>query len=780
MDLFLFYDLFGRQTVSGIWKSATIPALDNLVVKTDYTGSGSLAGYNVNLTLPAMDLLTVNYYDNYTFTTGLSPLNYVVPPTGYGTQYNSTKGLLTGTRTYQLDDPAKYTLSAIYYDDRGRVVQTHTSNHLGGYEDEYFAYTFIGKLTQRQHIHSAPGKTTQTEVYTYAYDHAERLLSITHKLNSAAAVTLSQYTYDEIGRMQTKKLVAETTTYHYNVRSWLTQIQGSRFNQTLAYNTTVNSVTPSIPRFNGNIGAMKWKAGTETTERGYQLTYDGLSRLTNAAYGEGTSLTANINRYNEAVSNYDKMGNILSLQRQGKHDSGYGMIDNLTYTYSGNQLAKVTDAATASVTYYGAFQFTDGANITTEYIYDKNGNLKKDYNKKIVDIQYNSLNLPDGLQFTNGNTVNYIYNAAGQKLSVTHRTAIAGIVIPMTNVMQPLTPANILATTSTDYCGNVIYENGALSRILTEEGYITLLGATPTYHYFLKDHQGNNRVVINQSGTVEQVNHYYPFGGLFGESTAGGVQPYKYNGKELDRMHGLDLYDYGARHYDAALGRWLTIDPMAEKYYSISPYIYVANNPINIIDPDGKKLVYLIRAKDGTVIRLTYSKGNFFYNDGRVYSASSKNYDTNANTLLNQYRKILDSGDKTLINQLQQLEKSENIHYMEKVAKEGRGSNVRKYFDGSWTLWDFSEKAKFNFEKIEGIPYSEYGTVTHEMRHQNDHEIGNTDDNQLRNNAKDPSEIRAVNNENRARKKENLPLRTTYGGKKIDPELLKNPPNNRY
>jgi len=130
--------------------------------------------------------------------------------------------------------------------------------------------------------------------------------------------------------MLTKKLGTDTSTYHYNVRSWLTQIQRSSFNQTLAYHTTVNSGKPSIPRFNGNISAMKWKAGTETTERGYQLT-------------------------------------------------------------------SVTDAATAAVTYYGALQFTDGANVTTEYIYDMNGNLKKDYNKKIVDIQYNSLNLPDGL-----------------------------------------------------------------------------------------------------------------------------------------------------------------------------------------------------------------------------------------------------------------------------------------------------------------------------------------------------------------------------------------------
>jgi len=306
---------------------------------------------------------------------------------------------------------------------------------------------------------------------------------------------------------------------------------------------------------------------------------------------------------------------------------------------------KVTDAATAAVTYYGAFQFTDGANVTTEYIYDKNGNLKKDYNKKIVDIQYNSLNLPDGLQFTNGNTVNYVYNAAGQQLSVTHRTAIAGIVIPMTNVMQPLTPANILATTSTDYCGNVIYENGTLGKILTGEGYITLSGATPTYHYFLKDHQGNNRVVINQNGTVEQVNHYYPFGGLFGESTAGGVQPYKYNGKELDRMHGLDLYDYGARHYDAALGRWFTVDPLAEKYYSISPYIYVAYNPVRFIDPDGRD-VWEINNQGKIVNQIKDKNQDAFYmvdkNGNRTYTTDAEG-NKHYNSISFEYGTITDS-----------------------------------------------------------------------------------------------------------------------------------------
>ena len=127
-------------------------------------------------------------------------------------------------------------------------------------------------------------------------------------------------------------------------------------------------------------------------------------------------------------------------------------------------------------------------------------------------------------------------------------------------------------------------------------------GTIPTYHYDIQDHLGNNRVVFNQSGTVEQANHYYPFGMTFGEGTENSDNRYKYNGKELDRMHGLDLYDYGARHYDAAIGRWGVIDPLAEKYYSVSPYVYCANNPIRFVDPDGTDVYLFIWASyDGRV-----------------------------------------------------------------------------------------------------------------------------------------------------------------------------------
>ena len=113
-----------------------------------------------------------------------------------------------------------------------------------------------------------------------------------------------------------------------------------------------------------------------------------------------------------------------------------------------------------------------------------------------------------------------------------------------------------------------------------------------TVYYYVKDYQGNVRNVVREDGAVVESNEYYPYGGLF--SAAPSVQPYKYGAKELDRTHGLDWYDFGARMHDAMLTRWGTIDPFAEKYYNFSPYIYCAANPIKFIDPTGKTISAII------------------------------------------------------------------------------------------------------------------------------------------------------------------------------------------
>ena len=186
--------------------------------------------------------------------------------------------------------------------------------------------------------------------------------------------------------------------------------------------------------------------------------------------------------------------------------------------------------------------FAGGMNLFAQesaYAYNANGNLTKDLNKNIVDIQYNCLNLPSWVLFKNGDSISNLYSGDGTKVRTVQ--VVGG------------------DTLTTDYCGDAVYENGVLVRLLTEVGYITL--ADTTYHYFIRDHQGNVRVVVDEHGNVEEVNDYYPLGGLMSASSRWSVQPYKYNGKELETAGGLNWYDYGARRYDPVLGRWNGVDP---------------------------------------------------------------------------------------------------------------------------------------------------------------------------------------------------------------------------
>ena len=539
-----------RALTSGNWTYYKYDGLNRLTEQGTCTNKVTTSGTNV---------LVQHFYDSYAFRSqaGFNNSNFPDDASGNG------KGALTASVATVLGSSNKI-YTAYYYDIKGRVVKTVQSNPLGGYDVAATVYTFTNKPATVTHTHTASGKTTRTEVYTYSYDHADRLLKVEHTLGGTK-ITLADYAYDNLGRLQSKSLHGSATnklTYAYNVRGWLTGISGSKFTQNLYYNNGNGTA-----KYNGSISSMTWKAGNESTIRGYKFTYDGLSRLMNATYGETAGINTNTNRFSENVTGYDKNGNIKTLQRYGQTAaSSYGLIDNLTFTLGGNQLSRVDDAAAASA-YNGGFEFKDGVKQANEYTYDSNGNLTKDLNKGISTITYNVLNLPNMVTFSDGSTIAYTYGADGTKLKTVHKTGST--------------------TTTTDYCGNVVYENGVQKLLLTDEGYVTL--SDSKYHYYLKDHQGNNRVVINQSGTVEETNHYYPFGGVFASS--GNVQPYKYNGKELDAKKGLNWYDYGARHYDAALGRFTTVDPSAENYYSTSPFTYCLNNPLNYIDPLGTDTV---------------------------------------------------------------------------------------------------------------------------------------------------------------------------------------------
>ncbi len=218
-------------------------------------------------------------------------------------------------------------------------------------------------------------------------------------------------------------------------------------------------------------------------------------------------------------------------------------------------------------------------------------NATQDLNRGISGIDYNALNLPQAVHFGDYSSISNTYSAEGEKLRRITLINNNGWPTPIGN----LTPPNMTSYV-TQYCGNTVYNTQTGQQtselMLIDGGYVTFEGTTPKYHFYVQDHLGNNRAVVSQTGAVEQQAQYYPSGAIMTDISEGlSQQPYLYSGKELDRMHELDWYDYGARHYDAALLRWHTMDPLCEKYYHISPYAFCGNNPMNINDPHGDTIV---------------------------------------------------------------------------------------------------------------------------------------------------------------------------------------------
>ena len=563
--LFTLNDVLKREVlkgtctqIAGITCSQT--AFNDMVLSAKFsTTDGMYKGYTVlkdgQMTVQnSAEILLVNYYDNYDFLnlSELANMSLAYDNTqeanGYGVSYHTTdsRTLLTGTYVAQLGENQGNALySALYYDNRKQLVQIQETNHLtDGREKEYFAYNFIGEIIRRYHVHSTAGKADLTEEYTYEYDNWGRVLTIKHKLNDNAWVTLAANSYDALGRLENKTFHnndVNKVNYTYNIRSWLTGISNiNSFTQTMDYNN----------HYNGNISKLNWTAGE--SNHTYTLSYDGLNRLTDAVHGN--------NHYTEKVTSYDKNGNIKRLHRYGLLSDGtYGVVDDLTFTLNGNQLAQAEDASPATI-YNGGTNFLNGANSINEFEYDDNGNLIKDLNKNITDISYNCLNLPQVITYADGSMILYTYTADGRKLNTVYKSGTV--------------------THRMDYCGNILYEEGNLKMLLTDEGYVT-----PTdnaYHYYMKDYLGNVRAVVQSDGSIDETNDYYPFGGSFAKGLD--VQPFKYNGKEYYDKAGLNWYDYGARHYDAALGRWHVLDLLSESAYPKTPYGYCINNPIHYID----------------------------------------------------------------------------------------------------------------------------------------------------------------------------------------------------
>ena len=569
------FDRLGRSCLQGICNSTNIDFdainASQMTVTAQWAGGTNLLkGYTLNVeggTLPSISytrIIQANYYDNYDFLgsngvpTGSDARVIFGAESGYGSRHGNAKGMLTGSLTAKYDgESVSDMLYAVnYYDYNGRIVETHSSKHNSEYETARYAYNLAGKVLKQHTIrYNSSLSELSNDVYAYSYDAGDRVLSATLSHNGATPQAIENCSYDGLGRMNQRICPADTVSTQYNIRGWVTRItEGRRFEQVLSYAAGEQS------RFNGNISRNLWKHSASDSYSSYTYAYDNADRLVEAVY-------SGIGDFSTAYA-YDANCNITAISRGGMETEVNGSridIDDLVLRYNGNQLTRVTDSGEDSGG-YGVMEFIDRSNVANEYAYDANGNMTRDLNKGISNITYNLLNLPGEITFSDGRKVKYIYTADGAKVRTTYFDATGS------------------QTLQVDYLGNYILRNGVVDRILTSSGYIK----NDTVYSYVKDYQGNVRSVVRQDGAVVESNDYYPYGTPF--TTANSVQPYKYGAKELDRMHGLDLYDSQARWYDALTGRTSTLDPKAEKYYNLSPYTWCAGNPVRFIDSKGEAI----------------------------------------------------------------------------------------------------------------------------------------------------------------------------------------------
>jgi len=595
--LYTQYDVLNRSVSTGL---LTDPANYNLAYYLAQA-SGSTAYPNLaNYTTVAE--LSRTFYDDYSGIAAAAGSQYSTKDNSYDTYFpaasNSnwpypqtltasaaTRGMVTGAKIKVLTAATQYFYSASFYDDKGRIIQTQSSNISNGVDINTTQYSFSGQplMTVQKQAQAGAGAQTNVVLSQLTYDDMGRLAKTEKKISNSQVnggnlpadwTATAENQYDALGQLKNKKLSPgfnngaglETLSYDYNIRGWLLGINkgylgssstaSAYFGMELGYDKDGYTGNGS-KQYNGNIGASVWRSQGDGVQRKYEYGYDNASRLLKADFtqqesGGWNNGTVNFNvKMGDGITPttaYDANGNIKAMQQWGLKISGSALIDDLKYSYydNSNKLKSVQDVQNDALTRLGDFKtsalhpqnaakqaaVTDAARaLITDYTYDANGNMRRDYNKDIGDatvdgIQYNYLNLPAVITVKNKGAIAYTYNAGGDKLQkiVTENNAT----VTMNGNSYT---SNITSTTT--YASGLVYESKAYSNpsLATlqytdklqfagqEEGRIrTLYGNaaqpnSPTafaYDYFIKDHLGNVRMVLTEEQQVDK----YPVASL--------------------------------------------------------------------------------------------------------------------------------------------------------------------------------------------------------------------------------------------------------------------------
>lgn len=604
------------------------------------------------------------YYDSYGFLSGAFKDDFApISPS----QKGGCNDLLAGSIIKTSNGQFLFTVNS--YDPKGNLINTSTKG-LKGYTSKVSnTYSLTNKLvTSDAELDVKYGELLKISL-TNEYSTRNNLLIskkliLSHGEGTESSSTLN-YMYVATNRLSqiVRPEQYGNVSYSYDVHGWPVKIESNSFKEELSYSDGVGT-----PCYNGNISSLKWSNSNYSEKRGYKFHYDRLNRLTEANYGEGESLSNAGDNFKESV-NYDLNGNITSLERHGKKQDGtYGVIDKLNVSLNGNQIVNISDAAD-KIVYEGALDFEPASDGISSCKYNDFGALISDTGRGITMIEYDNNKNPIRIQFSNGNVTKYIYSAEGTKLRTIYYTAMPNINVP-DGCTHELDASEIQTTDSLDFLmeGNLILKNGRINKYLFEGGYCGIAKPAPpfslyedgsdseiseeeqkayeerrkewtkaeealnatdafNFYYYNKDHLGNNREVIDFRGKICQVINYYPFGTPFSDQSTtlqADFQPYKYNGKEFDMMHGLNTYDYGARQYNPIVPTWDRIDPLCENFGYMSPYNYCLDNPVNTTDQDG----------EGPILGAVIGGGT------ELACQLIENYDTNSSVLDNLSKNV--------------------------------------------------------------------------------------------------------------------------------------------
>lgn len=623
---FFLYDALGRLVVQG--RTGTLITdgeYEARVVAGASDPALSQTGYSQTSNTPITDcvLEQVNYYDNYTCLQ--TPLFMSSGITSYSSSFNNSYSQSYPTAQILFDMSGTPLFSLLSYDWQGRCIET-----LSTYLEEVmlktqYKYSYTGHTTSTTRSLYKSGQLLHSVIDSIRYDFGSDLpVMELLSADGSSFVTVSALEYDDLGRINSRSdfngLITED--YSYNLLGSLTRHQAFDSHDLNTYLFDENlfyASSPGNPCYNGNISAMTeclLSPGIDQYYAGYLYSYDGMDRLLSATSRSGANLDMSpVVDLTERME-YDVDSSILQLIRRGKSHRGVRTIDSLQLNYNYGRLVNLRERASTNlltgsfeIAYRGPYSFT----------YDNTGSLISDtYHHLNVSFDINGN--PCFITFSGGNETEYGYSSDGIKLWTVHRTATGSIpehILSNTNKPKPTPEIGNTASLYSRLSDNLIqsvdvtryYDSFEFyDRNLTEgkfyfgNGYVSFhSGGGLNYSAIITDYRGSTRVVMEtdstcSTGIIVQANSYYPSGALVSNpntyiqlnSSSADVQTHKFLGKELDRMHGLDWFDLGARSYDAKVASFTSVDPLSEKYYHISPYAYCAGDPVNRIDPDGR------------------------------------------------------------------------------------------------------------------------------------------------------------------------------------------------